>query len=311
MAAIYYPFTVPPHTGGDFVNLEHVEALARAGFDAKVLYCAEDDGLAKFPVPVVRLGQVALKPDDVLVISEIHRELLNQARGINIRRVLHNQGPYNSFYGFSSVQEFNTYPLDHVLVNSDFCAAKLKELGVTHPMTRVRPAVPDYFRAATKYLAIAYAPSKRPLEALFLPHYFRSQAPEFAGVTWMPLSGKPRRECAAILGMAAIFASFALWEGLGLMNLEAMASGCHVVGYTGEGGKEFATAENGDWIAEGDHARFVAALKAACADFRDGGGAKARAGRATAGQFSTANFEQELLHAWQLILGENIGRYRR
>jgi hypothetical protein len=31
---------------------------------------------------------------------------------------------------------------------------------------QVRPAVPDYFNPATKYLAIAYAPNKRPVKAL-------------------------------------------------------------------------------------------------------------------------------------------------
>lgn len=311
MGAIYYPFTVPPQTGGDFVNLEHVAALAAAGFNARVLYCAQDDGLRQFTVPAVRLGQVALRPEDVLVIGENHRELLSQARGIAIRRVLHNQGVFNSFYGFSTVRELNAYPFDHVLVNSDFALSTLRALGVSLPVTRVRPAVPDYFKPAAKYLAIAYAPGKRPVEALYLPHLFRAQAPEFAEVPWLPLSGKPRSECAAMLGMAAIFASFAFWEGLGLMNLEAMASGCHVVGYTGHGGAEFATPDNGDWIGEGDHDGFVHALRAACAGFKAGApNARIAAGKATAAGFCPANFARELTAAWQTILGENAGRYR-
>ena len=82
------------------------------------------------------------------------------------------QGVFNTFYGFADVAELNAYPFDHILVNSDFGAAKLKALGVVHPMTRVRPKVPDFFQPAAKTLAIAYAPAKRQTEALFLPHYF-------------------------------------------------------------------------------------------------------------------------------------------
>ena len=43
-----------------------------------------------------------------------------------------------------------------------------------------------------------------------------------------------------------------------------MASGCHIVGYTAIGGEEYATKANGDWIKDGDHASFLAALKLAC-----------------------------------------------
>jgi len=59
---------------------------------------------------------------------------------------------------------------------------------------------------------------------------------------------------------SAVYAAFPLREGLGLMCLEAMASGCLVVGYTGQGGMEYATMYNGHWIEEGYHENFVKAL---------------------------------------------------
>lgn len=308
---IYYPFTVPPITGGDFVNIEHVNGLVAAGFNARVLYCACDDGLGRFMAPAVRLGGVQLQPDDFLVIGESHRELLRQARTINIRRVLHNQGAFNTFHGFNSIEELNAYPFTHVLVNSDFVASKLRMLGVNLPINRVRPSIPDYFKPQKKYLAIAYSPAKRPTEALFLPQYFRALSPEHANVHWIALSGKTRRQCADVLGVSSIFASFAMLEGLGLMALEAMASGCRVIGYTGEGGREYATAENGDWIADYDHDGFVAALRQACDSFISGAAdEKVRCGMITAARFSYANFQRELLESWSQILAADIHKYR-
>jgi len=41
--------------------------------------------------------------------------------------------------------------------------------------------------------------------------------------------------CAKVMAQSAIYGAFPLLEGLGLMSLEAMTSGCHVVGYVGGG----------------------------------------------------------------------------
>jgi len=60
---------------------------------------------------------------------------------------------------------------------------------------------------------------------------FRSKFTELAHVPWLPLLNMPRQGCAKVMAQSAIYAAFPLLEGLGLMNLEAMASGCHVVGF--------------------------------------------------------------------------------
>jgi len=74
------------------------------------------------------------------------------------------------------------------------------------------------------------------------------------------LSGFARQACAQIMAQSAVYAAFPFLESLGLMCLEAMASGCLVVGYTGQGGMEYATTHNGHWIEDGDHENFVKAL---------------------------------------------------
>ena len=110
---------MPPATGGDFVALEHIAALRRLGFDAKAYYGAYDDGYAKFPVPVSRPR--AFDPNDVLVIGE--NQSLEGARNIRAIKVMHNQNPYITFYGSETIAQLNAFPLSHILVPSDFCAA--------------------------------------------------------------------------------------------------------------------------------------------------------------------------------------------
>jgi len=170
-------------------------------------------------------------------------------------------------------------------------------------------ALPGYFMPGEKKLQIAFAPGKRFIEAQFLKGYFQAKAPEFAHVPWIPLIEMSRQDCAGIMGQSAVFATLPLLESLGLTALEAMAADCHVVGYTGHGGAEYATPQNGDWIAEGDHDGFVAKLRQACALFGSDN-PKLAAGRATAAQFSRAGFERELAGAWNAILGESAPRYR-
>jgi hypothetical protein len=305
--AIYYGFTKPPATGGDFVSLEHIRALIGLGFDAKAYYGAFDDGHSKFPGPVA--GPRVFQADDILVIGEVHS--FAAARAIPAIKVMHNQGPYLMFYGIESVAALNQYPLAHILVPSDFSAAKLAEMGVRKTITRVRPALPGYFAPARKKLQIAYAPAKRGIEAGFLPGYFGGVAPEFSHVPWVKLQGLSREACTAILAESAIYAALPLLEGLGLMSLEAMASGCHMVGYTGHGGAEYAAPENGDWIDDGDHAEFAAKLRQACRLFESGAeNQKITAARATAAGFSQANFVAELASAWKNILGDKAEFYR-
>ena len=305
---IYYGFALPPVTGGDFVSQDHIAGLIRLGFDARVFYGAADNGHTQFDLPVARLG-TNFTPDDIMVLGENHS--FAHARAIAATKVMHNQNPYMTFYGLDSVAELNAYPLDHILVSSDFGEARLRQMGVAKAIHRVRPALPDFFMPRTKKFQIAYAPGKRELEANFLKGYFRAIVPDYAQVPWVKLSSLSRAACAEAMAGSAVYAALPLLESLGLMSLEAMASGCHVVGYTGHGGAEYARAENGDWIGEGDHADFAAKLRAACRLFESrAANSTIEAGRATAAQYSLGNFESELAAAWSGILGDKAGLYR-
>jgi len=306
----YYVFTLPPVSGGHFVSLEHIAALNAMGFNAKVYYVGAPDGFAKFTVPAVRAGAPLLS-DDIVVVGEDHKALLKELRNLSCIKILHHQAFLYTFAGFDSIAELATYPLTRLIVPSDFSAQRLKAIGVPQPIKRVRPSVPDYFATGEKRLQIAFAPHKRMIEALFLKGYFQARVPEYAHVPWVPLINMSRADCARAMGESAVYAALPLLESLGLMNLEAMASGCHVVGYTGQGGTEYATPENGDWIAEGDHDAFVEKLRDACRLYEAAQpNPKITAGRATAAQFSRAVFENELRETWQAIMGDRAELYR-
>jgi hypothetical protein len=310
MGGIYYVFATPPCTGGDYIAVQHIAALIRMGFNAQAFYCSRDEGWRQFTVPVALPGP-PLDSRDVFVAGEDQKVIFQGLRNAPCVKILHNQNPFYTFDGFTDVTAVNAYPFSHVLLISDFCGEILRKLGVRHPMSRVRPPVPQFFKPKAKKFQIAYSPRKRGPEGTFLSAFFKARFPEYAHVPWIPLINMSREKAAEIMGETAIYAGLAWLESLGLMNLEAMASGCHVVGYVGHGGAEYVTPGNGDWIAEGDHDAFVEKLRDACRLFESGEeNPRIAAGFATAGDFSQENFEANLHDAWTTILGENIAQYR-
>jgi glycosyltransferase involved in cell wall biosynthesis len=309
MSTLYFPFYVPPVTGGDFVVIDHIKGLNKLGFDAKALYLQSDLGYLQFQVPVVSRAQ--LKSNDIVVVGEVHKQLFEQLRAIDCIKVLHNQNPYYTFYSFDTVQQVNDYPLTHIIAPSRFTKAKLAEMGITKPVCCVQPFIPSYFAPGTKKLQIAFSPNKRFSESNYVMGRFKSRYPEFANVPWASLTRMTRQDCAKIMSQSAIYAAFPLLEGLGLMGLEAMASGCQVVGYTGGGGAEYSTSSNGFWIDEGDHETFVLELKRCCDIARAGALAPhIERGLETARVYSEETFEAQLQDCYLNIMGSLADNFR-
>lgn len=310
MAGIYYVFATPPCSGGDYIAVQHIAALNRMGFNAQAFYSSRDEGWRQFTVPVTVPGPL-LTDRDIFVAGEDQKVLFQGLRATPCIKVMHNQNPFYTFDGFADVAAVNAYPFSHILLISDFCGEILKKLGVQHPMTRVRPPVPAFFKPKAKKFQIAYSPRKRGPEGAFLSAFFKACFPDYAHVPWLPLINMSRERTADVMGETAIYAGLPWLESLGLMNLEAMASGCHVVSYVGHGGAEYVTPRNGDWIAEGDHETFVGKLADACRLFESGQeNPRMAAGFAAAANFSQENFESNLRDAWTAILGANLDQYR-
>jgi hypothetical protein len=74
------------------------------------------------------------------------------------------------------------------------------------------------------------------------------------------IDGVDEGEVATILGKSKIFLSFSAFEGCPLPPVEAALSGCYVIGYTGEGAKEYWSNEMFTEIYSGDIRSFVSAV---------------------------------------------------
>ena len=302
-------------TGGQFVNLDHVLALRRLGYDARFWFIRVNAPIADFR-PAFPPGQEApwqveppeLAPDDVVVVGEMFGAGALAVREARVRKVVHNQGPYLSFEAFVDMQAFRDWGCEAMVCPSEHAAGMLRRIGWDRPLHVVRPALHPVFApdpAVQRHRAIAAVTTKRGHELRLIRGVFRSLRPDLAKVRWIGISGLPREEVAFRMKSCEIFLALGEREGLGLPPLEALATGALVAGFHGGGGKAYATAENGDWFDDDRHVEIAQALISLIDRLNAGESFEARrkAGFAAAAGFSRPGFEAQLAAAWAALAG--------
>ncbi len=126
------------------------------------------------------------------------------------------------------------------------------------------------------------------------------------GCRLMPLDGRPEAEVAGLLHSCLVFLSFGHPEGCPLPPAEAMACGCVVVGYHGNGGHEYFRPDFSNPMPMGDVVGFARAVEDVLRLHRADPAALQTKGAAdsafTRETYSPEREEQDILQAWQEIL---------
>ena len=126
-----------------------------------------------------------------------------------------------------------------VLATSQYVERTVRAVSGDLPVHRVPVVVdPAIFKPSQKRRTVAFMPRRRSLEITAALQILRRRG-QLAGWTFEPIDGLTERQVGGRLGEAAIYVSGAEREGFGLPAAEAMAAGCYVVGFTGDGGAEF------------------------------------------------------------------------
>lgn len=304
-------FFCPPVSvinGGIKHTFRMAEALRALGHDA-VVFEQEQQRPTWFSSTVPIVGQGIFQPnaDQIYVLPEDQPHILTWFKDYPQRKVIYSQNHFYGALGIGQAHSYADYGVTHILCSS---RTIYDHARMRHPTLKpyVIPCSVDgaLFRsAANKNNIIAYMPRKRPIEAAYIRDMFRFAYPAYRDWKWQELSGLREAEVAAAMASAKVFLSLSRLEGFGLTPLEAMASGCVVAGFTGIGGREYASTENGFWAAEDDFPVCIDGLaKAVGLSLADGVTrlAHADACQKTLEAYAPETFQRAIQNVWGDIL---------
>ena len=229
--------------------------------------------------PEIEISRPGLSPlerrlgaGDVIVLPEYFGKAL-QPCGFGSKLVVFNQNAHYTFTGFSHSDDLNGFVYrGHVLgalgVSQHICdylrfafldlPVLLTPNGVDG--TRFFPSPGEQKKQ------IAFMPRKLPGSIVQVLQMLRGRG-ALDGWALCPIDGMSEADVAQALRESAIFLSTCHDEGFGLPPLEAGASGCIVVGYTGYAAREFMLPQYCYPIAQGDVLAFAQTLEAVLAEF--------------------------------------------
>lgn len=243
-------------SGGIKVIYRFVENLRALGHDARVWHGTPGfsfDGWQSH-APVDTGLQMHFDPGDVLVMSEVGRwNFLADGKPF----VVLCQGVD---FVFASSDFLHDEPGDYpawpdataAIATSEtvraFLTAACPEGFPVHP---VPLEIEDYFIPVEKRRQIALMPRRRREDLVATVHLLRRSG-RLADWQIVLIDDMTQAEVAHALGTAAIFLFGGEREGFGLPGAEAMAAGCYVVGFTGDGAKEYMLPAHSSPVPESD-----------------------------------------------------------
>jgi hypothetical protein len=293
-------------TGGHKMIVRHVEALSRMGFDAVARMPERESSPRWFEhdAPIQCGG--ALEEDDILVIPDDAFGILKEFAFSTHRKIVFCQNHFRAASG-----GLGFLAPDHMRRYREFIACSQTTagwLGAYFPGSAIDivPAFADerLFRPLSKAPMIVCTPRKRQIEARAVRFIFSRLYSGRAKWKWANVESAAEATVAGAFGAAAIFLSLNRLEGLGITPLEAMAAECVVAGFTGIGGREYATSANGFWVDEDDCEACAWALINAARLVEVGGPALANTKKSaakTAADWSYAGFLRALEAYWRRV----------
>jgi glycosyltransferase involved in cell wall biosynthesis len=199
--------------------------------------------------------------EDIIVFPEFYGMHINEIL-IDNPKVIYVQGCYLTFSNHPLNKNLiNTPYLKEstigIIINSDDGINYFKNVFPKKKVYKVRHAIElDQFSPSTKKKQLAFMSRKNfeDIRQVLGNLYLKKLLDDWSVIDIHNLN---HAEVADILSESAVFLSSGIDEGFGLPALEALASGCLVIGYTGKGGDEYFNTKLSIKIPEKDVQEFI------------------------------------------------------
>lgn len=252
MSRIYYfcpDFSQP--SAGTRRLYRHVFHLNRLGYDAVVAHQRRGFSLTwhEYKVPVVWVEDVLnIGPSDVLVFPEGMVSLMQSTRNFPCKRV---GIALNWAYIHRNLPQGETWPdygIRQAITPSPLIKRFLEwSMGIEVTLVANYVDAKRYrYDPATKRPKISYMVRKDPAGDILQAIFRRKHDSAGSKLEWVRLDRMEEDEFAGHLRESRIFIATSTQEGMPTSLLEAMASGCLVIGFSGIGGNDYLIGSGGE-----------------------------------------------------------------
>ena len=317
-------------SGGVKMLYRHADVLARNGFKAAVLHQQRGFRCTWFAntTPVTYLPDVRLTVNDFLVIPEVFGPRTFSlsdipAIGHACRKVIFNQNCYYTFLGhtFDSIMS-PAFALPYARPDEYIATIVVSEDSAAYmrfafPGSRVFRIVNSintrlFTFSDQKKPQICFMPRKHPEDAIQVLGLLRLRG-KLDDFSVVPIDNASEADVARIMRESLIFLSFGYPEGFSLPPAEAMASGCIVIGYHGEAGREYFLDDLCCPIRVNDTVGFVTAIESVIGNWkRDPAPVREMARRASRHiheNYSAEREEMTILAVWRELMSVRTGTW--
>lgn len=232
--------------GGVRVLYRCVDTMNAAGYSAVIVHMRNGFRCTWFDntTPVTRASDVRFTTGDLLVLPEWYRERIPHIAP-GVPHLVFNQGPHITYYG-SGITRASWKPV----VSSDTLGIVANSPYTFEYLRYSFPHIPVYQITLGIDVRIFHPPVEEKQKCIaFMPRRGLDELVQLIRILdsrgalddWelVAIDGMTEAETAAILRRSAVFLALNQRGGFGLPPLEAMASGCIVVGFHGGCGRVY------------------------------------------------------------------------
>jgi glycosyltransferase involved in cell wall biosynthesis len=193
-----------------------------------------------------RLPKHLISKDNFYIIPELWaRKFGRQLAEQKLRYAIYVQGGYLIGHGDQDTIDVAYENAERILAISEDTRKCIINAfpNTAHKIQRIHYSIDTrlFHPNDNKECIITYMPRKLPEQSKLLRLFLRHHLPRHW--TLQAIDGLNELQTAALLRKSRIFLAFSLLEGCPLPPLEAALSGNHVIGYHGQGGKEYWTSD--------------------------------------------------------------------
>ena len=221
-------------------------------------------------------------------------------------KVIFNQGCYMTFSGFSIDKDYPITPyndrktLATIVASEDafsYLSYTFKGLNIYRMILGIDNTIFNY--SAEKSKQICFMPRKMEEDIIQVIHILKQRG-RVQNWDFVSIDNKTEKEVSEIMKKSIFFLSFNRNEGFGLPAAEALACGCYVIGYHGQGGKEYFKPEFSTIIEAGNiiEEKIVLYEKDSFAFLEKG----KRASQFILSNYSIEKEEESIVKIWNQIL---------